>query len=98
MDTQELLEHIRSGGSKADELLYDLDPEIIKDVEKALKLLRKSMIKIKNVYQDASYYVEEDNFLIVLGNTHDGHRSKSQQEVIAYESSELKCLISGGGW
>lgn len=96
---EEVLNIIAEGEMDANDLLNSIDPNFEKRFKRLSKSLEKLLDDVRETFPDANYYVEEDEVLLLLGDSHsDDYRNKSQKQLVASSSDALRGQISGGGW
>lgn len=97
MNTQELCEAVLNNGFNATAELYDSDPAAAIGFINATRKLRK-------IIQDAQYYLNDDQFHLMLGDSHtnkrfdDAVQAEANHSLVTVTSLELIGLIGGGGW
>ncbi|WP_151711498.1 MULTISPECIES: hypothetical protein [Acinetobacter] len=103
MNSKQLVDYLALGEKGANDLLYELNPNLEKRFEKACKDLAKIVDEVRVKYPDANIYVQEDTPLLLLGDSHSKHTSinnggESQRQMEACKSLALVGKIDGGGW
>jgi hypothetical protein len=99
MNTIELKDYLKNNKDDAFQLLMDIDPNLHKELDKALKKIRNIVLKVREKYPEANIYLDEDNLHLMLGDSHNVNSShKSNQELVAYSDSNLIGIINAGGW
>lgn len=103
MNTELLINHIANSDQNANDLLNELNPKLEKRFIKACKELAKIVDEIREVYPDANIYVQEDQPLLLLGDSHTestyiDNGGRSLKQMVAVASPDLYGKIDGGGW
>ena len=104
MNTQELCDAVLNNGFNATAELYDSDPAAAIAFIDATRKLRKIMQHVRETYPDAQYYLNDDQFHLMLGDSHTHTRDfgvangEANRTLVAVTSLELVGLIGGGGW
>ncbi|WP_202741505.1 hypothetical protein [Acinetobacter sp. 'aerobic (ED)'] len=96
---EDVLSIIAEGEMDANDLLNSIDPKFARRFKRLNTDLSKLMDEVRRTFPDANYYVEDDQMLLLLGDSHaDGYGQASQQQLVAVDSEALRGQISGGGW
>lgn len=99
LDTETLKEIVTVTYLDGIDILDAVDPKIKKRFEKACTELSKVVSDMRKEFPDANIYVNDDQVVLMLGNTHnilaDGN---SNRELEALTSHVLMGKIDGGGW
>ena len=104
MNTQELCDAVLNNGFNATAELYDSDPAAAIGFINATRKLRKIIQDVRETYPDAQYYLNDDQFHLMLGESHtnkrldDAVQAEANHSLVAVTSLELIGLIGGGGW
>ena len=104
MNTQELCDAVLNNGFNATAELYDSDPAAAIGFINATRKLRKIIQDVRETYPDAQYYLNDDQFHLMLGDSHTHTRDfgvangEANRTLVAVTSLELIGLIGGGGW
>jgi hypothetical protein len=103
MKTEALIEDIKHGGESASKRLDKIDPKLKRKFDSAIMKLQEVIADVMVVYPDANYYVQEDEVIIMLGDSHTAllgtnNLGRANFSLNAYSSSQLTGRIGGGGW
>ena len=101
MNTSELIEFLALGQKDASDLLDEIDPKIKRQFKKACKDLANIVDKVRLTYPDTNIYVQEDQPLLLLGESHTNHIGRQptpNREIEACSDSSLSGKIGGGAW
>ena len=100
MKTDDVIEHIENQNVTAVELLDEFDPNLQFKFAKAMTALKQIIDDVRILCPDASYYIQDDAFYLMLGDSHSGdHKQNANTNLIALtDNHKLAGCISGGGF
>lgn len=104
MNTQEVSDYVKNIKIPAPQLLSEIDPNLSKRFHRAMNGLDKLINEIREHYPDACYYLNDDQFNLMLGHSHTTKticgdaKGDPNRHLVADCSIKLIGKIGGGGW
>ena len=100
MNTDEVLKQIKEQDVSALDLINQYDPNLQMKFKKAMTALKQVIEDVRILYPDATFYVHDDCFCLMLGDSHSANEChKANFELVAFtDENKLAGAISGGGF